>query len=34
VLSVLRILELVAVAALAGRIGWSLGVHHGRRTRA
>jgi hypothetical protein len=34
VLGLLRILELVAVAVVAGRVGWSLGVRHGRRTRA
>jgi Flp pilus assembly protein TadB len=30
VLAVLRILELVAAAVVAGWIGWKLGVHHGR----
>jgi Flp pilus assembly protein TadB len=33
VFAVLRILELVAVAVVAGWLGWKLGVHHGRRTR-
>jgi hypothetical protein len=33
VFAALRILELVAVAAVAGWLGWKLGVHHGRRTR-
>ncbi len=30
--AVLRILELVAVATIAGWIGWKLGVGYGRRT--
>jgi Flp pilus assembly protein TadB len=33
VFAVLRILELVAVAVVAGWLGWKLGVHHGRHTR-
>jgi hypothetical protein len=33
VLAVLRILELVAVALVAGWIGWRLGVRHGRGMR-
>ena len=31
--AVLRILELVVVAAVAGWVGWKLGVQHGRRSR-
>jgi hypothetical protein len=31
--SVLHLLQLVAVAALAGWIGWKAGVVHGRRSR-
>ena len=33
VLAVLRIVELIAAAVVAGWIGWSLGVRHGRRSR-
>lgn len=29
--AVLRIVELVAVAVIAGWVGWKLGVRHGRR---
>lgn len=31
--ALLRIVELLAVAAGGGWVGWRLGVHHGRRTR-
>jgi Flp pilus assembly protein TadB len=33
VLAVLRIVEIVAAALVAGWVGWKLGVRHGRRTR-
>jgi Flp pilus assembly protein TadB len=33
VFAVLRILEVVAVAVVAGGLGWRLGVRHGRHTR-
>ena len=33
VLAVLHVVELIAAALVAGWIGWSLGVHHGRHSR-
>lgn len=32
VFAVLRILELITVALVAGYLGWKAGVHHGRRS--
>jgi hypothetical protein len=33
VLAVLHIVELIAAALVAGWVGWTLGVHHGRHSR-